>query len=339
MFPSREQVKKGVHNPKRAISYFLKPAYRKGSVALTSRVHVGTHILERDWDLCIILDTCRVDALREVAEEYDFIEDVNWVLSVGGSSPEWMVHTFDTQWRETLQNTAYLTSNAWTEKVLEDRLQPTDRYSNFQILKVLRRFGSWEFVHPDELGRLEKIWRYIPEDERTTEKHDPAGLMQGGAPPRYVTERAISVGREFEFDRILLHYMQPHAPYMANVIDEGRDPYEYEKNPFDYLQESDQWSEVWDAYLDELRYVLDDVAILLRNIDAETVVISADHGEALGEYGIYNHHTGSLHPWIRRVPWMVTSSTDTESYSPQIEPQERDGTSVDNNLKALGYKS
>jgi hypothetical protein len=38
---------------------------------------------------------------------------------------------------------------------------------------------------------------------------------------------------------------------------------------------------VWEAYLDNLRYVLDNIEELLQNVDGK-VVISADHGELFG---------------------------------------------------------
>jgi hypothetical protein len=31
-------------------------------------------VYDLEWDTLIILDTCRVDALRTVADEYDFLE-------------------------------------------------------------------------------------------------------------------------------------------------------------------------------------------------------------------------------------------------------------------------
>lgn len=51
---------------------------------------------------------------------------------------------------------------------------------------------------------------------------------------------------------------------------------------------------MWNRYLDELQWALSSIEILLRNIDAEKVVISADYGEAFGEYGIIGHLSGSL---------------------------------------------
>ena len=48
--------------------------------------------------------------------------------------------------------------------------------------------------------------------------------------------------------------------------------------------------------MNDFYYVLNDIGILLDNLDAERVVITADHGEAFGEYGILGHKLGSLHP-------------------------------------------
>jgi hypothetical protein len=38
--------------------------------------------------LLAIFDTCRVDALGKVADEYDFLTDVGKLVSVGSNSPE-----------------------------------------------------------------------------------------------------------------------------------------------------------------------------------------------------------------------------------------------------------
>lgn len=70
--------------------------YRSIGTFVSSRIGLGTNIFTKDWDLLIILDTCRPDALRELQDEYDFIQEVDEITSVGGSSPEWMVNTFTT---------------------------------------------------------------------------------------------------------------------------------------------------------------------------------------------------------------------------------------------------
>jgi len=339
VIPSKKQVKKATQDPSKAASYFLKPRYRNTCVRITSRLPVGTNILAHDWDVCIILDTCRVDALRAVADEYAFVGEVKRIWSLGGSSPEWMVQTFDSDWIDILSDTAYLTANAWTERVLADRLCSDHESYSRTIIERLRKYGNWDPVFPFDLGRLEKIWEYVPEDQEMNKQFDPGGLMPGGAPARYVTDRAISVAQNNDYDRLILHYMQPHAPYLANAWTTQRDPHEYEKRPFEYLRKSGDRKIIWNTYINELRYVLDDVALLLRNIEANQVVISADHGEAFGEFGVFNHHTGSLHPQIRFVPWVETSATESDSYTPQVKTVKKNNISVNERLEALGYKS
>ncbi|WP_324665347.1 alkaline phosphatase family protein [Haloarcula sediminis] len=97
-------------------------------------------------------------------------------------------------------------------------------------------------------------------------------------------------------------------------------------------------AEMWDAYLATLRYVLDDVALLLENVDAERVAITADHGEAFGEWGFYWHTVGCPHPAVRRVPWVGTTATDEGTYDPVVTPETDEGFDRQQHLRDLGYR-
>ena len=328
-------VTKGIKNPRMVKRYLQReyPLGRELGVALSSRGLLGTHVFERDWDVLILLDTCRVDALRMVAEEYPFLKrkTIDRICSVGGSSPEWMSATFTEEWTDELQDTAYLACNGFADFVFEaggDGEKFIGPSPDEYFLKQ-----PWKLAQKSDLGRLEHIWKYERKGEAS-----PVGHRAGATPPRYVTDRAIAVGRDYDFDRLILHYNQPHKPYAANALAEGRDLYEYESNPWGYLKNGGGREVVFGAYLDELRYALDDVKMLLANIDAETVAISADHGEAFGEYGTYGHDPGSLHPHVRWVPWIETSGSDRGDYEPQFEPESTSERNVDETLRALGYR-
>lgn len=97
----------------------------------------------------------------------------------------------------------------------------------------------------------------------------------------------------------------------------------------------------WESYLADLRYVLDDVEQLLDNIDADRVVISANNGEAFGEYGVYGRPIGALHSYVRNVLWAITTASGSGTYTPEIpRPSASDETSnrdVDETLDTLGY--
>jgi glucan phosphoethanolaminetransferase (alkaline phosphatase superfamily) len=113
-----------------------------------------------------------------------------------------------------------------------------------------------------------------------------------------------------------------------------------ECDPWTALREGTPRAEVWNRYLDEIRFVLDQVATLLKNYDAGQVIITADHGELFGEINLYSHPSGIPHPRLRRVPWVETIATDSGTYRPQIDAQKHYESSkhdVEAQLSELGY--
>jgi len=286
------------------------------TMSLFSRYPIGTNVFERDWDVLLILDTCRVDALNEVAHEYDFIKTVDSMTSVGSCSPEWIGCTFTEKYIDAIQDTIYISANAFAERVLVDREFPD---SNRGI-----SWSNWRTVRGRDFLALDQPWKYAPDP--------PHGHIR----PEHLTDRAIANAKEHEPDRMIVHYSQPHAPYTANADAEERELKEYEQNPRDYLRNDGDYNKVWEAYLDNLRLVLDEVSIILNNIDANTVAISADHGEAFGEWGIYHHLAGLPHPHLKRVPWVTTSASNTGDYQPTLSPDSTE-KAVEEHLRDLGY--
>lgn len=281
----------------------LSGVARRVGPALPTR---GINFYDREWDVLVILDTCRVDALQEVSPEYDFLPaEIDSTRSVGSKTVEWMRKTFTPEHREKVARTAYVTFNPNSE----DELDP-----------------SW-FQHLDEVWRTD--W----------------DVKKGGVPPRPVTDRAIAAYRELDPDRLIVHYKQPHAPYPGfekldpvNQLDDNAND---RSGPFGALIEGRVTrEELWGGYLDDLRLGLDDVDLLLNAVDAERVVITADHGECFGEWGLYGHHGWVPVPELVCVPWVVTSAKRTTEYEPETELDAPVGRmDVDEKLRALGYKS
>jgi len=87
--------------------------------------------------------------------------------------------------------------------------------------------------------------------------------------------------------------------------------------------------------------VLDDVTErLLPNLDGR-VVVTADHGNAMGEWGEWHHPPGALSPAVRKVPWLEIDCTDQNTVQPDVElDHTSDGSGVDTEarLEALGYR-
>lgn len=257
----------------------------------------GKNVFTLDWDVLLILDACRVDLLSEVTDEYEFLESqVPTITSVGSSSQEWIRNTFTDSYSITVAKTAYVTGNPFSDELLD----------------------------PNEFLLLEEVWRYAWDDKTHT------------VPARPISDRLIDVMRTENPDRVIAHYMQPHATFIPHSDMQASGNQE---SIWMALREGEFEQEtVWDAYRDNLRYVLDEVSLVLENIDADTVVISSDHGNAIGEFGIYGHPSGYPISCIREVPWVETSAVDERTYEPEIETI-TDDDSVEDRLVDLGYIS
>jgi len=266
----------------------------------------GTPVYEFEWDLLIVLDTCRADALAAVSEEYDFLpEEIPRVRSVGSKTVEWMEGTFTDQYSEEMAETGYITFNGHSDELLD----------------------------PDDFAYLGEVWR------------SHWNIEQGGIPPRPVTDHVIAADRELNPEYLIAHYKQPHQPYV-NL--NGFDPAQKRGDTADdrsgvfgaFLEGEFSREEVWEAYIDELRWALDEIELLLENINADNVAITADHGECFGEWGVYGHHGSMLIPELVTVPFVDgISATDRNEYEPNISLSVVDSNeNVDDQLRALGYK-
>ena len=263
----------------------------------------GEQIWDRPWDVLVILDACRVDLLRQVTHKYDFHTDGGTHYSIASKSNDWMRRTFVDAYREEVRETAYVSGNPFTAKV------------DFEV----------------EPAIVDEVWRYAWNDRLAT------------IPARPLTDRAIDTWRNRDADRMIVHYMQPHGPFVPEPdIGEYGTPDDFGDgfgSLWDRVGRDIPEPKVWNAYRENLEYVLDDVELMLENLDAETVAISADHGNAFGEWNVYGHPKDMLLPSVRRVPWVVTDAEDTQSYEPRTTVPDRDADedAVEDRLQNLGY--
>ena len=97
--------------------------------------------------------------------------------------------------------------------------------------------------------------------------------------------------------------------------------------------------DVIEGYKNNLTPVVDEVELLLENINAETVSITADHGNYLGEFGRYGHrYNRGIHPGVRFVPYWEKSASDRQTHEPKQYNHEPRDVSRNERLEALGYK-
>lgn len=304
----------------------LKPGYENVATpviwAVHSRYPLGTNVFEFDWDVLVILDTCRVDALQDVASDYDWLPgsgDIDSIMSVGSATKEWTASTFIDKYEDEISETVYVTGTHQTDTVLNHREMPDDDAGVWAPTE-------WRTVTGNTLKDLVRANDYA---------RPP---INGGMHPAIVTDIAIEEYRKQNPERMIVHYTQPHHPYSSDAMMHGREMTLAEQDPFTYLMRGGDRETVWDHYINELEHALPFVERLLNAVNAPEAAITADHGDAFGEYGFYSHPFASFVPPLRWVPWAELSFPGESDYEPSFN---REGTdqfqAPEEQLKQLGY--
>jgi hypothetical protein len=298
---ARDSISRVQANGIHGLRASLRPVYNKGLQGVAKLRDPGTPIYEREWDLLVVVDACRLDLMREVSPAYEFVSEIDTVRSLDSTTQLWMRKNFSAKYTAEMADTAYVCANPFSADEL----------------------NSASFLALDEVWR--DIWT------------DP-----GTVPPEAVTDRAIRVAREENSKRLIVHYMQPHCPFISRPeLTKGK-----VRERFGRQEWRDVWEklrdrevdhdEVWEGYRANLELVLNEVAVLLRNVEADIAVVTSDHGNALGEWFVYGHPPTMPQDCLRVVPWIETTATDEGTREPTTHSTE---TTVerDEQLAALGY--
>lgn len=120
-------------------------------------------------------------------------------------------------------------------------------------------------------------------------------------PPAEINKHALIARDLYPDKKLIIHYQQPHFPSIGerNIPAEWAEPYYrqgYEK----------KWEleEIKEEYRESLRKVLKKVKKLLKNLEGK-IVVTSDHGQCFGEFGIYEHPYRIYIPPLIEIPWLV----------------------------------
>ena len=338
----REARRDGVDGVRNVVTWTEKTAVEEVSRWGVRNVHnPGTPIWAVDWDVLVIMDAGRVDLLPAVVDRgtdrgvVTGADSAGTFYSLASKSSDWLRRNFTEAYRDEIERTAYVTGNPFTaEAGLDD---------DTAIINEVKKTGNMAIAERNvpRTGRpnlgvepaiLDEVWKTEWDDDISTIRARP------------ITDRAIATWRDRpeHVDRMIIHYMQPHGPFVNYPeLGEYGDADDFGSgfgNLWYQAGKTISPDRIWEAYRDNLEYVLEDVALLLDNLDADDVVLSADHGNAVGEFGVYGHPWDVVLPSIRRVPWIETSGVDTNSYEPDMEPAtETVDSDIEDRLADLGY--
>lgn len=287
--------------------------------------------LTRDWDNLILLDACRADYLRR---EFDGRYDVEEVV-LDSSTSGGYVDTYMSG--ESFPDTVYVSANPFVSRV------PPGTFAD-----VLTTFDTEE-TNEFQMSLVEDVGRSWS--------------------PERVLELAKEAHERYPEKRLLVHFMQPHAPYFGERADELRrrlnddgirfwawddDLTRADKDEADVLSNLLYAAkegyitaeELQECYAENLSYVLEYAFELAEHLDGRTV-FSSDHGEKVGDVRTLRRHSRFGHgndiyrDELRVVPWVTVKEGPRRTITAATgvsNEQAIEASDLDEQLRSLGYK-
>ncbi|ELZ52531.1 hypothetical protein C467_13974 [Halorubrum hochstenium ATCC 700873] len=259
----------------------------------------------------------------------------------------------------------------WDNLILLDAC----RYDYFEELsdadgelrtKASRGKKSWEFIEENFVGRELHDTVYVTANpfstdipERTffdvehphaTRWDDRIGTVQ----PDEVVTAAIEAHERYPDKRLIVHFMQPHRPYIGETAEKLRGRLDLQG-----YGDHDEGIQIWgavkqgDVSIEEIRQAYSEsTEIALQHIDELLTelpgksVVSSDHREMLGERvfpfttRVWGHMEGFDTPKLREVPWLVVDAEERRevlSEEPVESETDLNDTEITDRLEALGY--
>jgi len=264
----------------------------------------GVDVFEEDWDNLILLDACRYDYFEQY---HDLPGDLETRTSRGGATYEFVRANFSGR---TLHDVVYVTTNSWYVRLREEL--------GSELHDVIDLHLDPEAKYHDDEFKI---------------------VM-----PDTLAETAREAADRYPEKRLLIHYIQPHHPFVGPT---GREHFSHPSSALGEVfdaAESATIETLRRAYRENVEIAVGSVAELLPNLAGKTVV-SADHGEMLGERHDYlpmrdiGHHEGIYNEPLTTVPWHVIEGDRRRRIvaEPPRERQDVDAGHIEDRLADLGY--
>jgi len=233
-----------------------------------------------DWDTLIVLDACRYDYFENEFYTNPCDGVLSKVYSPQSQTYKWLPHMFPYKY-------------------------DIDIYSAHPGINskgIARNGGSW--VANEHFNKIEDIWDYGWDNDL------------GTVHPTVVGVKVVDDILKGDYgSKNIIWFMQPHFPW----IGEG-----YPRAKAEFVNDKRTNKEIWadlvggkfsvdlvrEAYSANVEVVWDTVQDMLPLLDGQKVVVTADHGELLGEYPHrpmkkqFGHWPEMETPELREVPWL-----------------------------------
>jgi len=138
--------------------------------------YIDCSIFDEDWDYLIVLDACRYDYFKKIYRLF-FEGELRRFFSPGSCTAEWFRHTFTSKYPDVV----YISANPYINSfMIVGGCDAGRRF--YKVLDVW--LSGWDY----DLGTV---------------------------PPRTVNTILNEVSNYYSDKRVIVHYLQPHAPYLS----------------------------------------------------------------------------------------------------------------------------
>jgi len=327
--------------PHTVLSYLSRPPGYKKFLQVLGKSKDGENLLTRNWDLCIVLDACRADLLQSVLEEEAWSPPEEWswntITSVDSHTIPWSRKTFLGPVSGETTPTTYVTATPQSTEVSDsDRIAELDevwRYAWDDTLGTVPPGAVTDrAIHHYRTGSNRVLAHYLQPHVPLLTRDDEALRPYFGASEGQPNDGAVTPQSESD----------DGASDTATVFEWLPGEWDLATGDSTYLFDRLRGGQVdrqtaWKGYRETLLIALEEVTALLRSVDAETVVITADHGNAFGEWGLFGHPYHMPVSVLRTAPYVTTSATAEIDHEP-AEYETDTNISREKQLEALGYR-
>jgi hypothetical protein len=315
------------------------------------------NIMQERWDYLIVLDACRYDYFEQVWQQY-LHGRLEKRMSVGTGTSEWRDKSFTDYYDDVI----YISANPFINS-----LSPVKGFSAKEHFP--RVFDLWLSNWDKEKGTVlpETVTKEAAEiiashmDKRAIihyiQPHEPylglaatspgykrpsAGQYMQGLPGESKVVRKIMniLSGVFYWLGLRGNYFIWKIREVLRLAPAG---------PMDAVRRKYGDELLRKAYKENLEIVLKSVAELVDTLSGK-VIITADHGEMLGENNCYCHWSRSNNEFLREIPWLMIDKGDKDPGSapraasegqkasePAAPADEEAKQKIQEKLRALGY--
>jgi hypothetical protein len=298
-----KEFKKGLEAPR----LFMRPINRfyHRNLRPSSFNPEGEPIMEKDWDICIILDACRYDLFKSNSELPGALQER---ISMGSATSEFLHSNFK---NGSFLDTVYISGTP--------QIQNHWRSLNCDFHQVIHVWeDSWDPTYQTVLpsDMREEV---IRSRERYPKKRIIAHFLQPHYP--FLTT-------DISEDKGKIESPDSEVGIWKKVV-MGR------------VELTEQ--QLWDAYSTTLNEALGEVEKILGEVDGK-IVVTSDHGNFVGDSSgpvpvkDWGHPVGIYQPELVRVPWHIYESGTRPAITSEEPSDEQDtDTDITGRLRALGY--